>query len=90
VSVNCENKLDCFTYLNVTAKGKPVDATQELLAIGICNIGNSFVQGFPGTGALARSAVNNSSGVRTTFGGLYTGMLSTMPGNHKVLEILLC
>jgi len=90
MSVNYEDKLDCFMHLNVTAKGKPVDATQELLAIGICNIGNSFVQGFPGTGALARSAVNNSSGVRTTFGGLYTGTLSTMSGNHKVLAIQLC
>jgi len=77
-------------HLNVTAKGKPIDATQELLAIGICNIGNSIAQGFPGSGALARSAVNNSSGVRTTFGGLYTGTLSTMSANHKVLDIQLC
>jgi len=51
-----------------------VDATQELLAMGICNIGNSLVQGFPGSGSLSRSAVNNSSGVRTPLGGLYTGM----------------
>ncbi|KAG5889895.1 hypothetical protein JTB14_032794 [Gonioctena quinquepunctata] len=57
------------------ANGKAVDATQELLAIGLCNIGNSFVQGYPGTGALARSAVNNSSGVRTPMGGFYTGVL---------------
>ncbi|XP_047106125.1 sodium-independent sulfate anion transporter-like [Schistocerca piceifrons] len=66
-----ENIAVCKAFSN----GKPTDATQELLAIGISNIGNSFVQGFPGTGALARSAVNNSSGVRTTFGGLYTGLL---------------
>ena len=85
VSVNYEGKLDSFMHLHVTAKGKPVDATQELLAIGICNIGNALVQGYPGSGALARSAVNNSSGVRTPFGGLYTGMLTTMPGNHKIL-----
>jgi F0F1-type ATP synthase membrane subunit c/vacuolar-type H+-ATPase subunit K len=87
VSVNGEDGLDCFMHLNVTANGKPVDATQELLAMGLCNIGNSLVQGFPGSGSLSRSAVNNSSGVRTPLGGLYTGMLSTMPGNHKVLEI---
>ncbi|XP_074040606.1 sodium-independent sulfate anion transporter isoform X3 [Leptinotarsa decemlineata] len=59
----------------VIANGKTVDATQELLALGLCNIGNSFVQGYPGTGALARSAVNNSSGVRTPLGGFYTGVL---------------
>jgi sodium-independent sulfate anion transporter 11 len=73
-------------YLNFTANGKPVDATQELLAVGLCNIGNSLVQGFPGSGSLSRSAVNNSSGVRTPLGGLYTGMFSTVPGSHKVLQ----
>ncbi|XP_053999085.1 sodium-independent sulfate anion transporter [Hylaeus anthracinus] len=55
--------------------GKSVDATQELIAIGISNIGNSLVQAFPGTGSLSRSAVNNASGVRTPMGGLYTGAL---------------
>lgn len=55
--------------------GKSVDATQELIAIGISNIGNSFVQAFPGTGSLSRSAVNNASGVRTPLGGIYTGTL---------------
>lgn len=57
------------------AHGKTVDATQELLAIGLCNIGNSFVHGFPGSGSFSRSAVNNSSGVRTPLGGLYTAVL---------------
>ncbi|XP_031838576.1 epidermal stripes and patches isoform X2 [Nomia melanderi] len=55
--------------------GKSVDATQELIAIGMSNIGNSFVQAFPGTGSLSRSAVNNASGVRTPMGGFYTGVL---------------
>lgn len=76
-------------YMVVTANGKPVDATQELLAIGICNIGNSLVQGFPGTGSLSRSAVNNSSGVRTPLGGLYTGMLRIPLINQKVSRIWL-
>lgn len=58
-----------------SADGKAIDATQELLAIGLCNICNSFVQSFPGTGSLSRSAVNNCSGVRTPLGGLYTGLL---------------
>lgn len=55
--------------------GKPVDATQELIAIGTANIANSMVQGFPGTGSLSRSAVNNASGVRTPFGNVYTAAL---------------
>ena len=61
--------------MSISANGKAVDATQELIAIGICNIGNSFFQAFPGNGALSRGAVNNSSGVRTPFGGLYTGII---------------
>lgn len=58
-----------------TANGKPVDATQELYAIGIANVASSFFQSFPITGSLSRSAVINSSGVRTPLSGLYTGLL---------------
>lgn len=66
-----ENIAICKTFAN----GKTVDATQELIAIGLGNIANSFVQGFPGTGSLSRSAVNNASGVRTPLGNLYTSAL---------------
>lgn len=66
-----ENISICKTFAN----GKTVDATQEILAIGLCNIGNSFVHGFPGSGSFSRSAVNNASGVRTPLGGLYTSIL---------------
>lgn len=64
-----ENVAICKAF----SSGKSVDATQELLAIGTCNVANSFVQAFPGTGSLSRSAVNNASGVRTPLGSLYTG-----------------
>ncbi|XP_049817178.1 sodium-independent sulfate anion transporter [Aethina tumida] len=66
-----ENIAICKAFAN----GKSIDATQELLAIGVSNIANSFVQAFPGTGSLSRSAVQNSSGVRTPLCGLYTGLL---------------
>uniref|UniRef100_A0A8D8AEW3 Sodium-independent sulfate anion transporter n=2 Tax=Culex pipiens TaxID=7175 RepID=A0A8D8AEW3_CULPI len=66
-----ENIAICKAFSN----GKPVDATQELIAIGVANIANTFVQGFPGTGSLSRSAVNNASGVRTPMGNIYTGAL---------------
>lgn len=64
-----------FHFLFYAANGKPVDATQELLAIGVANVANSFVQGFPGTGALSRGAVFNASGVRTPLANIYTGAL---------------
>lgn len=78
------------------ASGKPVDATQELIAVGICNIGNSFVQSFPGSGSLSRSAVNEASGVRTPLGGLYTGMsqstktlINSFPTEETLVHLLL-
>jgi MFS superfamily sulfate permease-like transporter len=46
-----------------------------MLALGVCNIVSSFVQSMPVSGALSRGAVNHSSGVRTTFGGIYTGII---------------
>ncbi|KAH8340585.1 hypothetical protein KR059_001670 [Drosophila kikkawai] len=66
-----ENIAICKAFAN----GKPVDASQELIAIGTANIFNSFVQAFPGTGALSRGAVNNASGVRTPLSNIYSGGL---------------
>lgn len=62
-------------FYTILANGNPIDATQEFIAVGLCNIGNSFVQSFPINGPLARGAVNNASGVRTTLAGLYAGGL---------------
>lgn len=57
------------------AKGKPVDANQEMFALGICNLFGSFVRSMPTTGSFSRTAVNSASGVKTQFGGVYCGAL---------------
>ncbi|BET02084.1 high affinity sulfate transmembrane transporter activity [Nesidiocoris tenuis] len=57
------------------AKGKSVDATQEMIAIGLCNVAGSFVRSFPVTGSFTRTAVNHASGVVTPAGGIFTGFL---------------
>lgn len=67
--------LEDVSVCKAFAHGKTVDAAQELMAIGLANVGNSFVQGFPGSGSFSRSAVNNASGVRTPLGGVYTAAL---------------
>jgi len=64
------------------AVGKPVDTTQELLAVGLCNIGNSFFHAYPGSGSFSRSAVNAASGIRTPLGGLYSGEIIFVPKNQ--------
>jgi len=70
--------LENIALAKVFAGGKAIDATQEMIAIGLCNIVSSFVSSMPVTGALSRGAVNNASGVQTTFGGVYTGLLVIM------------
>ncbi|CAL8358386.1 unnamed protein product [Boreogadus saida] len=47
-----------------------VDASQELLAIGLTNIMGSFVSAYPVTGSFGRTAVNSQSGVCTPAGGI--------------------
>lgn len=47
-----------------------------MIAIGTSNLLGSFVSSYPVTGSFSRTAVNNASGVRTAFGGIYTGIIS--------------
>jgi len=60
----------------MAANGAMVDATQEMITLGFCNIAGSFLLSMPINGSFTRSAINNASGVRTPFGGLYTGTVS--------------
>jgi len=46
-------------------KGYRIDPNQELIGLGLANIGGSFFQSFPTTGGLSRTAVNNQAGART-------------------------
>ncbi|CAG0917739.1 unnamed protein product [Notodromas monacha] len=55
--------------------GTPVDASQEMIALGLSNVLGSFFQSMPTTGSFSRTAINHASGVRTQFGGIYTGIL---------------
>jgi Sulfate permease and related transporters (MFS superfamily) len=49
-----------------------VDASQEMIALGMGNLAGSFINAMPVASSFSRSAVNNASGVQTTLGGLYT------------------
>lgn len=65
-------------FFGVSAKGRTLDATQELLALGSSNIMGSFVRSMPVTGSFTRTAVNNASGVQTPLGGVMTGFVVLM------------
>ena len=50
-----------------------MDATQEMIALGLSNVAGAFVSSIPISGSFTRSAINNTSGVKTPFGGFFTG-----------------
>ena len=54
---------------------------QELFAIGMSNVAGSFFKCFPASGALARSAVQESSGGKT--------QMASIIGNTVVLVVIL-
>ncbi len=68
-----------FTSGVLTAKsfarrnGYEVNANQELIGFGACNLASGLVQGFPVTGADSRTAVNNAMGGKTQIVGLVAG-----------------
>lgn len=65
--------LEDIAICKAFSDGRTIDATQEMIALGVASIANSFMQAYPGGGSLARSVVSNGSGVKTTLNGLYTG-----------------
>uniref|UniRef100_A0A1I8MAX6 SLC26A/SulP transporter domain-containing protein n=1 Tax=Musca domestica TaxID=7370 RepID=A0A1I8MAX6_MUSDO len=56
-------------------KDSQLDASQEMLTLGLCNLAGSFFSAMPTCGAFTRSAVSQASGVRTPMAGIYTGII---------------
>lgn len=67
--------LESVAIAKAFSKGKIIDANQEMIALGLCNMFSSFAQSIPITGSLTRTAVNHASGVNTQLGGCFTGAL---------------
>ncbi|XP_023324357.1 sodium-independent sulfate anion transporter [Eurytemora carolleeae] len=57
------------------AGSKKMKASQEMSALGLIQIAGSFVGSMCVTASFGRSAVNASSGVKTPFGGVITGLI---------------
>ncbi|XP_053982648.1 sodium-independent sulfate anion transporter-like [Hylaeus volcanicus] len=74
-SIPVVSTIEHMAIAKAFAMGKSLDATQEMFALGLCNIFGSFVRSMPVTGSFTRTAVNHASSVKTTFGGLFTGCL---------------
>ncbi|KAL3272435.1 hypothetical protein HHI36_013916 [Cryptolaemus montrouzieri] len=57
------------------AKGKAMDASQEMIALGMCNIVGSCFGSYPINASFTRGAISNATGVKTPTAGIYTGIL---------------
>ncbi|KAI5643295.1 sulfate permease family domain-containing protein [Phthorimaea operculella] len=62
--------LESIAISKAFSGGKPIDATQELIALGLCNMIGSCAGSMPITGSFTRTAVNHASGVQTQAGGV--------------------
>lgn len=78
VSIPLVSIIEAVAIAKSFNKAKVVDVTQEMMALGLCNIASSFVSSIPITGSFTRSAVNHASGVKTTASGIYTGAVVLM------------
>lgn len=55
--------------------GDSPDVNQDMLAVGAANVACSFIAPMPASGSLTRSALNASSGARSRFASLFSGLL---------------
>jgi len=56
-------------------KNYKVVPNQELIGLGLANIGGSFLQSYPVTGGFSRTAVNDQSGAKTGMAAIISGIL---------------
>ncbi|XP_013146933.1 PREDICTED: sodium-independent sulfate anion transporter-like isoform X2 [Papilio polytes] len=63
--------LESIAIAKAFAGSAAVDGTQEMLALGACNLLASFAQSMPATGSFTRTALNHASGVMTPAGAFF-------------------
>ena len=56
-------------------KNYKVEPNQELIGLGLANIGGSFFQAFPTTGGFSRTAVNDQTGAKTGLASIISAAL---------------
>ena len=56
--------------------GYRLDSNQEMIALGMANIGSGFLGGLAGGGSLSQTAVNDGAGARTQMSPLVAAALS--------------
>ena len=59
-------------------KNYEIDANQELIGLGVANIGGSFFQAFPTTGGFSRTAVNDQAGAKTGMAAIISALIISL------------
>ncbi|MCZ0704625.1 SulP family sulfate permease [Natronobacillus azotifigens] len=59
-------------------EGYNIEPNQELIAIGLSNIGGAFFSGSPVAGSLSRSAVNHQAGAKTPLATIITAIIISL------------
>ncbi|XP_053669624.1 sodium-independent sulfate anion transporter-like [Anopheles nili] len=66
ITIPLVTTLEIVSVAKAFSQGKVIDATQEMIALGMSNLLVSFCSPLPVAGSFTRSALNHNSGVRTT------------------------
>lgn len=61
--------------IHLRHKDYELNSNQELIALGIANIGGSFFKSFPVTGGFSRTAVNDQAGAKTGLASIISALL---------------
>ncbi|XP_048482804.1 sodium-independent sulfate anion transporter isoform X2 [Plutella xylostella] len=67
--------LESIAIAKAFAGTSSVDNSQEMIAVGMCNLLASFCQSMPATGSFTRTALNHASGVATPAGSFFKATL---------------
>ncbi|XP_035902763.1 sodium-independent sulfate anion transporter-like [Anopheles stephensi] len=78
ITIPLVTTLEIVSVGKAFSRGKIIDATQEMIALGISNLFVSFCSPLPVAGSFTRSALNHSSGVRTTMSCAVTAVMLTL------------
>lgn len=66
--------------------GGHTDVNQDMLSVGMANLGTSLLAAMPASGSLTRSALNYESGAKTRFASIFAGLIC-MVGFYALIKL---
>lgn len=66
--------------------GERTDVNQDMLSVGMANLGTSLLAAMPASGSLTRSALNYESGAKTRFASVFAGLICLL-GFYALIKL---